>query len=221
MRVQSTGRTVCVAMLSAACGLMVCLTAGCTAASASFASRSSPVAVRTSRSSPVAVRTVPSRFCAYEIRTPTAAEIAAINRYWTPLARSAVRLVSRGKMLVEAPKRHLSPAQRQALRRAEWAWRAFAPRPMLVCLRVPAGQGDPRARAPVRSPVSEPGKPMSVRPLHLGRGLSEPLVGGGEQGEQVRAADQHLRRLERSQQQVGSGRRGGWQGAQPARAHAR
>jgi hypothetical protein len=138
MRVHSTGRAVCAAMLSVACGLMVCLTAGCTAASASIASRSSPVAVRTAA----------SRFCADEIRTPTAAEIAAINRYWTPLARSAVRLVSRGKMLVEAPKRHLSPAQRQALRRAEWAWRAFSPKPRLVCLRLPTGRGPGTGRGP-------------------------------------------------------------------------
>jgi len=137
--VQSTGRVVCAAVLSAVCGFMVCLTAGCTAASASLAPRSSREAVKT----------VPGRFCAYEIRTPTAAEIAAINRYWTPLARSAVRLVSRGKMLVETPKRHLSPAQRQALRRAEWAWRAFAPKPRLVCLRLPTGQGARRVKAPV------------------------------------------------------------------------
>jgi hypothetical protein len=118
---------------------MVCLTAGCTAASASPQSRSSREAVPTA----------PSQFCAYEIRTPTPAEIAEINRYWTPLARSAVRLVSRGKMLVEAPKRHLSPAQRRALRRAEWAWRAFAPKPRLGCLRVPTGRGGHQARAPV------------------------------------------------------------------------
>jgi hypothetical protein len=136
--VRFTGRIVRAAMLSVACGLVVCLTAGCTAASASPASRSSREAVRTA----------PSRFCAYEIRTPTAAEIAAINRYWTPLARSAVRLVSRGKMLVEAPKQHLSPAQRRALRRAEWAWRAFSPKPRLVCLRLPEGRGGRMPRAP-------------------------------------------------------------------------
>jgi hypothetical protein len=129
--VQSTGRIVCAAMLSVACGLMVCLTAGCTAASASLASRSSFESAKTA----------PSRFCAYEIRTPTSAEIATINRYWTPLARSALRLVSRGKMLVEAPKRHLTPAQRQALWRAEWAWRAFSPKPKLVCLRLPTARG--------------------------------------------------------------------------------
>jgi len=131
--VQFTGRIVCAAMLSVVCGLIVCLTAGCTAASAS--------ASLAARSSSEVVKTAPSRFCAYEIRTPTSAEIAAINRYWTPLARSAVRLVSRGKMLVEAPKQHLTPAQRQALRRAEWAWRAFSPKPKLVCLRLPSGRG--------------------------------------------------------------------------------
>jgi hypothetical protein len=128
--VRSTGRIVCAAMLSVACVLMVCLTAGCTVASASLASRSSET-----------VKAAPSRFCAYEIRTPTSAEIATINRYWTPLARSALRLVSRGKMLVEAPKPRLTPAQRQALRRAEWAWREFSPKPQLVCLRLPAGRG--------------------------------------------------------------------------------
>jgi hypothetical protein len=136
--VQSTARIVCAATLSVVCGLMVCLAGGCTAASTSLASRSYAEALKAA----------PSRFCAYEIRTPTAAEITTINRYWTPLARSAVRLVSRGKMLVETPKRHLSPAQRQALRRAEWAWRAFAPKPRLVCLRLPKGQGARRARAP-------------------------------------------------------------------------
>jgi hypothetical protein len=136
--VQSTSRLVCAAMLSIACGLMLCLTAGCATASASLASRSSRDVARTA----------PGRFCAYEIRTPTSADIAAINRYWTPLARSAVRLVSRGKMLVEAPKPHLSPAQRQALQRAEWAWRAFSPKPRLVCLRLPMGPGGRRARAP-------------------------------------------------------------------------
>jgi hypothetical protein len=129
--VQSTGRIVCAATLSVACALVVCLTAGCTAATASPASRSSSEAVKTA----------PGRFCAYEIRTPTSAQIAAINRYWTPLARSAVRLVSRGKMLVEAPKRHLTPAQRQALRRAVWAWREFSPKPQLVCLRLPTVRG--------------------------------------------------------------------------------
>jgi hypothetical protein len=137
--VRSTDRIVCAAMLSIACGLMICLAAGCTAASASQASRSSREAVQTG----------PGRLCAYEIRTLTPAEIAAINRYWTPLARSAVRLISRGKMLVEAPKPHLSPAQRRALRRAEWAWRAFAPKPRLVCLRAPTGHRGRRAGPPV------------------------------------------------------------------------
>jgi hypothetical protein len=166
IRVHSTGRILYAAVLSVACALLVCLSAGCTSASASFASRSSPAAARTSRStaartsrssggkasrststagktsrsSPRAAKAARDRFCAYEIGAPTAAEIAAIDRYWTPLARSAVRLISRGKMLVEAPKQHLSPAQRQALRRAEWAWRTFAPKPKLVCLRLPAGR---------------------------------------------------------------------------------
>jgi len=129
-------RTVCAA-LCVACGLAVLCT-GC-AATARLASHSSAVEVRAA-SSPVEVRAAPKRFCAYEIATPTAAEIAAINRYWTPLARSAVRYVSEGKMLVPVPKKHLTPAQRQALHRAEWAWRTYSPKPRLVCEQMPAGR---------------------------------------------------------------------------------
>jgi hypothetical protein len=135
--VHAADRAVRAAMLSVACGLaLLCavLTAGC-AATARLASHASPVAARPA-SSP---------FCAYEIATPAAAEIAAINRYWTPLARSAVRFVSRGKMLVPVPKRDLTPAQRRALARAEWAWRTFSPKPRLVCEQVPAGRGARRA----------------------------------------------------------------------------
>ena len=119
------GRRARASLLSLACGLVV-LCAGC-GAETSLASGSSPVATEAT----------PHEFCAYEIAAPTAAEIAAINRYWTPLARSAVTLVSRGKMLVPVPRRHLTPAQRGALRRAEWAWRTFSPKPELVCTPTP------------------------------------------------------------------------------------
>jgi hypothetical protein len=77
------------------------------------------------------------RFCAYEIFTPTAAEVREISRYWTPLARSAVRVVSRGKMTVTVPKEHLTLSQGRALRLAEWAERAFSPKPRLVCVQLP------------------------------------------------------------------------------------
>jgi hypothetical protein len=122
----ATGRRARAGLLSLACGLAA-LGAGC-GTEASLASGSSPVAAEAA----------PHEFCAYEIAAPTGAEIAAINRYWTPLARSAVMFVSRGKMLVPVPRKHLNPAQRRALRRAEWAWRAFSPKPELVCS--PAGR---------------------------------------------------------------------------------
>ena len=134
----ATGRRARAGLLSLACGLAV-LCAGC-GTEGSLASGSSPAPTEAA----------PHEFCAYEIRALTAAEIAAINRYWTPLARSAVMLVRRGKMLVPAPKKHLTPAQRGALRRAEWAWRTFAPKPELVCSPTPAGRkasgASPRAR---------------------------------------------------------------------------
>ena len=135
-----TGRRARAGLLSLACGLAV-LCAGC-GAEASLASGSSPAATEAT----------PHEFCAYEIAAPTGAEIAAINRYWTPLARSAVTLVSRGKMLVPAPKKHLTPAQRRALRRAEWAWRTFSPKPELVCTPTPA-----RARALSPRAAGKPG----------------------------------------------------------------
>ena len=99
------------------------------------------------------------RFCADEILTPTPAQIAAINRYWTPLARSALTVVSEGKMAVSVPKKHLTPAQRSALRRAEWAGQAFGPKPRLVCVQVPAAAvsaGGPAVppQAPASGPVS-------------------------------------------------------------------
>jgi len=78
-------------------------------------------------------RGTPTRYCAYEITAPDAAEVAAIERYWTPTARRAVMYVSSGKMTIAVPKTRLTGAQRLALRRLRWAERAFPPRPRLVC----------------------------------------------------------------------------------------
>jgi hypothetical protein len=78
------------------------------------------------------------RFCAYELSVPSTAQADAVNHYWTPLARSAMRTVSKGKMTVTVPREHLTSSQRRALRLAEWAQRAFLPKPKLVCLHIPA-----------------------------------------------------------------------------------
>jgi hypothetical protein len=78
------------------------------------------------------------RFCAYELSVPSTAQADAVNNYWTPLARSAMRTVSKGKMTVAVPKEHVTASQRRALRRAEWAQRSFLPKPKLVCLHIPA-----------------------------------------------------------------------------------
>jgi len=51
--------------------------------------------------------------------------------------------VSEGKMAVLVPRKHLTPSQRRALRLAERAERALAPKPRLVCVRLP--QVRPRA----------------------------------------------------------------------------
>jgi hypothetical protein len=133
------------AMLGATCAVTMC--AGC-AAPASTASHSAHQAQVTHLVTPahIAVATGrPRHFCAYRIDTPTAAEQVAINRYWTPLARSALTMASQGKMWVSVPKRHLSPAQHQALRRAEWAERIFSPKPRLACAHLPSGRAPHRA----------------------------------------------------------------------------
>jgi hypothetical protein len=41
-------------------------------------------------------------------------------------------------MTVTVPREHLTSSQRRALRLAEWAQRAFLPKPKLVCLHIPA-----------------------------------------------------------------------------------
>jgi uncharacterized membrane protein len=114
---------VCAGMLSIACGLA----AGCAVPGSNPLHTAAKVAP---------AKPATQRYCAVEINTPTPAEIAAINRYWTPLARSAVTVVDQGKMAVSVPKKDLSPAQRSALHRAEWAWQAFGPKPRLVCERI-------------------------------------------------------------------------------------
>jgi hypothetical protein len=90
-------------------------------------------------------------FCAYELSVPSTAQADAVNHYWTPLARSAMRTVSRGKMAVTVPKEHLTASQRRALRLAEWAQRAFLPKPKLVCLHSPARGAPSHASASATS----------------------------------------------------------------------
>jgi hypothetical protein len=120
-------KAVCAAVLCVICGL----SAGC--ADAANTAAHSVVHMALEKSGP-------KRFCAYEISAPTAAETAAVSHYWTRVARSAVRTVNEGKMTVTVPKVHLTPAQRRALHLAEWAERAFDPKPKLVCVQVPSGR---------------------------------------------------------------------------------
>jgi hypothetical protein len=98
-----------------------------------------------------AAKTSSKRFCAYELSVPSTAQADAVNHYWTPLARSAMRTVSKGKMAVTVPKEHLTGSQRRAVRQAEWAQRAFLPKPKLVCLHIPARGAPSRAGAAATS----------------------------------------------------------------------
>jgi hypothetical protein len=93
--------------------------------------------------------TAARRFCVEELAAATAAEQAALEHYWTPLARSALTLASQGKMQVPVPKKHVTRAQRRALERAEWAERTFGPKPKLECEQITAG--GPPASAPPAS----------------------------------------------------------------------
>jgi hypothetical protein len=126
IELRGIGKATCVATLCVMCGF----SAGCADAASTAAHSAVHVALEKSES---------KRFCAYEMSTPTTAEIMAINHYWTPLARSAVKVVSQGKMAVTVPKAHLTRSQRRALRLAEWAGRAFSPKPRLVCVQIPPG----------------------------------------------------------------------------------
>jgi hypothetical protein len=57
-----------------------------------------------------------------------------------------------GKMAVTIPKQHLTRSQRRALRLAEWADQAFAPKPKLVCVQIPPGGAASSAGAATVSP---------------------------------------------------------------------
>jgi hypothetical protein len=133
-------KATCAAMLGVLCGF----TAGC----ADGAVRNAPH----SRAHVAAAHINSDRFCAYQISAATTGQDAAINHYWTPLARSAIRIVDQGKMAVTVPKQHLTQAQRRALRLAEWANRAFAPKPKLVCVKISPGSTPGSAGATTASP---------------------------------------------------------------------
>jgi hypothetical protein len=126
INLHGVSKATCAAILSVMCGF----TAGC-AETANDASHS-PAHV-------AAEHITSRRFCAYQISVATTGQDAAINRYWTPLARSAIKTVDQGKMAVTVPKQHLTRSQRRALRLAEWADRAFAPKPKLVCVQITPG----------------------------------------------------------------------------------
>jgi hypothetical protein len=133
------GKATSIALLCIVCGF----TAGCADAVDAAAHAVAHVA---------AAKSTSKRFCAYELSAPSSAQADAVNHYWTPLARSAVRTVSQGKMAVTVPREHLTLSQRRALRLAEWAERAFLPKPKLICVHIP-GRGAPsRAGASATSP---------------------------------------------------------------------
>jgi len=100
------------------------LTAGC----AVTATASAPSAARFTAGAAAS-----GLFCADEFTAPTGAQESALDRYWTPQALRALRPVSRGKMLVMVPRRHLPWPLQLALRRAEWAQRTFTPKPRREC----------------------------------------------------------------------------------------
>jgi hypothetical protein len=139
INLHGVSKAACAAVLSAICAF----TAGC-AGVASNASHS-PAHVE-------AAHINPGRFCAYQISAATTGQDAAINHYWTPLARSAIKTVDQGKMAVTVPKPHLTRSQRRALRLAEWADQTFAPKPKLVCVQIPSNTKPPSAAAAGTSP---------------------------------------------------------------------
>ena len=138
IRLRGAGGIIGTGILAVACGLAV----GCGTVGSNTASHAAVVTARHKAKA--------HRFCVDELTEPTAAELAKINRYWTPLARSALTTVSKGKMLVTVPKKHLTPAQRRALNLAYRAEKKFSPKPKVVCERVPPG-GFPTS-APVVAP---------------------------------------------------------------------
>jgi hypothetical protein len=124
IRLRIAGGIIGTGILAVACALA----GGCGTVGSSTASHRAVVTVRHKARS--------HRFCVDELTEPTAAELAKINRYWTPLARSALTKVSQGKMLVTVPKKHLTPAQRRALNLAYRAEKEFSPKPKVVCEQV-------------------------------------------------------------------------------------
>jgi hypothetical protein len=125
INLHGVSKATCAAVLSAIC----VFTAGC--ADAANNASHSPAHV-------AAEHVNAGRFCAYQITAATMSQDAKINHYWTPLARSAVKIVDQGKMAVTVPRQHLTRSQRQALRLAQWADQTFAPKPKLVCVQIPS-----------------------------------------------------------------------------------
>jgi hypothetical protein len=132
-------KAACAAVLSIICGF----TAGCASTASNVSHSPAHVAAENIN---------PGRFCAYQISAATTGQDAAINHYWTPLARSAIKIVDQGKMAITVPKPHLTWPQRRALRLAEWADRAFAPKPKLVCVQIPPHRTPSSATAATVSP---------------------------------------------------------------------
>jgi hypothetical protein len=156
----------CAAAVSVICAFSAGCADAATTASQSFAihaaEKSHAVAEKShaaaEKSHAAAEKSTSRRFCAYEISTPTAAEVRVIGHYWTPLARSALQVVSRGKMTVTVPKEHLTWAQRRALRLAQWAESAFSPKPKLVCIQLPfPWHARPRGGGPPGAAARRPG----------------------------------------------------------------
>jgi hypothetical protein len=138
INLHGVSKATCAAVLSIICGF----TAGCADAASNASHPRAHVAAEHINS---------GRFCAYQISAATTGQDAAINHYWTPLARSAIKMVDQGKMAVTVPKQHLTWSQRRALRLAEWADRALAPKPKLVCVQIPPNS---TPSSPGAAPVS-------------------------------------------------------------------
>jgi hypothetical protein len=133
IRLRRAGNAIGTGLLIGACGLA----AGCGVPGTS---------ARHFRVVAANAKTAAHRFCVEELTAATPAQEAAVSRYWTALARSALTVASQGKMEVPVPKKHLTLAQRHALERAEWAERTFGPKPKLEC----------EQTAPARLPPSAP-----------------------------------------------------------------
>jgi hypothetical protein len=146
IRLRGAGGIVGTGILAVACALAAgCGTVGSSSSHASVAAATHKAKAKA------------HRFCVDEVTEPTAAELAKINRYWTPLARSALTTVSQGKMLVTVPKKHLTRAQRRALNLAYWAEKKFSPKPKVVCELVPRSGSPSSAPTVPAQPPASPG----------------------------------------------------------------